>query len=91
MSQTPLSAVDPQNTAKDAAPTELDARNLNCPLPILKTRKALASMETGDTLRLLATDPGATADMASFCRQTGHTLLSSRDEDGTLEFIIQKS
>ncbi len=53
----------------------LDAKGLNCPLPILKTKKMLTEVPAGGTLEVLATDPGSGADMASFCRTTGNELL----------------
>ncbi len=70
---------------------ELDASGLNCPLPILKTRKALGGIETGDVLRVLSTDPGSGNDMESFCKQTGHDLLSSSEDEGTYVFLIRKN
>ena len=56
---------------------ELDARGLNCPLPILRTKKALTDMTSGQVLKVVATDPGALKDFQTFSRQTGHELLSS--------------
>lgn len=69
----------------------LDARGLNCPLPILKIRKTLHAMETGQVVRMLATDPGAPRDMESFCNQTGHQLLSSELQDKDYIFMVRKS
>lgn len=69
----------------------LDARGLNCPLPILRTRKALANLDSGETLKIIATDPGAVKDIDSFCNQTGHLLIASNDEQGEFTFIVQKS
>ena len=60
----------------------LDLKGLRCPLPILKTKKALAQMEAGEVLTVLATDGGAPGDFEAFCRQIGHVLLESREEDG---------
>ena len=54
---------------------ELDTRGLNCPLPILKAKKALSEMSSGQVLRVVSTDPGSTRDFAAFARQTGHELL----------------
>ena len=69
---------------------ELDASGLNCPLPILRTKKALAALEAGDTLAVTASDPGSVKDMDSFCQQTGNEMLSSsQDEDG-FRFLIRK-
>ncbi len=69
----------------------LDARNMNCPLPILKTKKALNSMQAGDLLGITATDPGSVKDFQSFCDQTGNTLISSESGNGEYSFVIQKS
>ena len=65
------------------AQKELDTRGLNCPLPILKAKKALADMTSGDVLRVVATDPGSVRDFQAFARQTGNELVeqeSSNDE-----------
>ena len=69
---------------------ELDARGLNCPLPILRAKKAIAGLAEGDTLRVLATDPGSQKDMESFCRQTGNELMESTRLDGDFVFIVRK-
>jgi tRNA 2-thiouridine synthesizing protein A len=55
---------------------ELDTRGLNCPVPILRAKKALADMQTGSVLKVVATDPGAVKDFQAFCKQTGNELLS---------------
>lgn len=69
----------------------LDARGLICPLPILKARKALKKVPVGETLRVLATDPGADEDFAAFCRTTGHELVELRIEDGSFNILIRRS
>jgi tRNA 2-thiouridine synthesizing protein A len=69
----------------------LDARGLNCPLPILRTRKAIAGIDTGEVLEVIATDPGSVNELASFCTQTGHELLEHRQSDGDFIFRIRKS
>lgn len=69
----------------------LDARGLNCPLPILRTKKSLNAMASGDTLKVVATDPGSLKDMQAFCAQTGNTLLSSQQSGDDYEFIIRKA
>lgn len=69
----------------------LDARGLNCPLPIIKARKALDGMDAGATLEVLATDPGSVADFAAFCRMTGHQLLESSSEDGVYRYLLCKA
>jgi len=69
----------------------LDARGLNCPLPILRTKKALSSMGTGETLAITSTDPGSLKDMQAFCKQTGHELVSSIANQGEFEFLIRRA
>ena len=69
---------------------ELDARGLNCPLPILRTKKALTDMTTGQVLKILATDPGAVKDFQAFCKQTGNALLASDAVDNEFVFFMQK-
>jgi tRNA 2-thiouridine synthesizing protein A len=71
--------------------SELDASGLNCPLPILRAKKAIAALEDGQTLRIVATDPGSVKDFEAFCKQTGNTLLSSGEEGGKFVFMIKKS
>ncbi|MCC2112697.1 MAG: sulfurtransferase TusA [Hyphomicrobiales bacterium] len=70
---------------------ELDAKGLNCPLPILRTRKAMSDMTTGQILRVVATDPGSCGDIPAFCNQTGHELVATGEAGGTYEFLIRKS
>ena len=65
---------------------ELDARGLNCPLPILRTKKALTDMASGQVLKITATDPGAVKDFQAFCKQTGNALISS--ETAGSEFVF---
>ncbi len=69
----------------------VDAKGLNCPLPILRARKGLKEVAVGGTLELLATDPGSVKDMEAFCRQTGHELLESKDEDGVFSYLIKRT
>ena len=69
----------------------LDAKGLNCPLPILKAKKALKGMEAGQVLEILSTDPGSVADFAAFCNQTGNELLSSATAGDVYTFEIKKS
>lgn len=68
---------------------ELDARGLNCPLPILRAKKALADMQSGQVLRITATDPGSVKDMAAFAKQTGNELLSSTENNKEFEYYIK--
>ena len=70
---------------------DLDARGLRCPLPVLKARKRLKSMEAGAQLRVLADDPAAVIDVPHFCHEQGHTLVSQAEENDVLVFVIQKS
>ncbi len=74
----------------DATQT-LDARGMNCPLPILRTKKALAGLAAGETLAITATDPGSLKDMQAFCKQTGNELVSSSTNQGEFAFLIRKS
>lgn len=69
----------------------LDVRGLNCPLPILRAKKSLSAMHAGDTLKVVATDPGSVKDMVAFCSQTGNTLLASQEAGGNFEFVIRKA
>ena len=69
----------------------LDARGLNCPLPILRTKKTLAGMQAGEVLQITATDPGSVKDLDSFCSQTGNQMLSSEQADGEFHFRIRKA
>ncbi len=68
----------------------LDAKGLNCPLPILKTKKALKTVAAGGTLEILSTDPGAVADFAAFCRTTGNELLEQDEAGGVYRFVLRK-
>lgn len=68
---------------------ELDARGLNCPLPILRAKKALAEMQTGQVLRIVATDPGSVKDFEAFCKQTGHTLLGQSEAEKVYTFHMK--
>lgn len=69
---------------------ELDARGLNCPLPILKTKKALAEMTSGEVLRVQATDPGSVRDFQAFAKQTGNELVSQSQEDTVFTFFMKR-
>ena len=67
---------------------ELDVRGLNCPLPILRTKKALAEMASGQVLHVLATDPGSVKDFRAFAKQTGNELLADAEADGVFTFYF---
>jgi len=69
----------------------LNAEGLNCPLPIIKAKKALKGLEAGKVLEVRSTDPGSVADFAAFCNQTGNELLSSNTEGNIYLFEIKKS
>ncbi|MDD2686557.1 MAG: sulfurtransferase TusA family protein [Gallionella sp.] len=69
----------------------LDARGLNCPLPILRTKKSLTALSSGDILKVISTDPGSLKDIDSFCAQTGNELISSQQQGKEYEFIIRKA
>lgn len=69
---------------------ELDARGLNCPLPILRAKKALAEMTAGQVLRITSTDPGSVKDFAAFAKQTGNELLSSAENNKEFEFFMKR-
>ncbi|CFX34012.1 conserved protein of unknown function [Candidatus Filomicrobium marinum] len=69
----------------------LDTKGLNCPLPILKTKKIIKDVPRGGTLEVLATDPGSVADFQAFCKTTGNTLLEHEESGGVYRFLIQHS
>ncbi|MBT5074295.1 MAG: sulfurtransferase TusA family protein [Kordiimonadaceae bacterium] len=73
------------------ANSTLDAKGLNCPLPILKAKKALKALETGEVLEIIATDPGSIPDFEAFCRTTGHELLEANEEGDLYTFYIKKN
>ena len=69
---------------------ELDARGLNCPLPILRTKKALTDMQSGQVLKVMATDPGSVKDFQTFAKQTGHPLVSHDEANKEFTFFMRK-
>ena len=69
----------------------LDVKGLNCPLPILKTKKALKELAPGDTLEVLTTDPGSVTDFQAFCRTTGNELLEHDEDGGVYSFLLKKN
>ncbi|NOR42173.1 MAG: SirA family protein [Gammaproteobacteria bacterium] len=71
--------------------SELDASGLNCPLPILRAKKAISALDAGQTLKIIATDPGSVKDFEAFCKQTGNELVSSGEEEGKFVFAIKKA
>lgn len=69
---------------------EIDTRGLNCPLPILRAKKALNDMQGGQVLKVVATDPGAVKDFEAFCRSTGQQLVDWKEDAGVFTFNIKK-
>jgi tRNA 2-thiouridine synthesizing protein A len=78
-----------KDTMMDIA-KEIDTRGLNCPLPILKAKKALAELESGQLLRVLATDPGSLRDFQAFARQTGHALVEQQTVGAEFVHVLQR-
>ena len=70
---------------------ELDASGLNCPLPILRAKKTLNGMQSGQVLHIIATDPGSVKDFEAFANQTGNELMESKEVGGKFEFLIKKA
>lgn len=70
---------------------ELDASGLNCPMPILRAKKALKDLQSGDVLRIIATDPGSVKDFEAFAKQTGNELLDSKEEGDSFIYHLKKS
>ncbi|MCE1238429.1 MAG: sulfurtransferase TusA family protein [Azonexaceae bacterium] len=69
---------------------DLDVKGLNCPLPILRTKKTLADMESGQVLRVQATDPGSLKDFPAFAKQTGNELVDQREVNNVFEFYLKR-
>ena len=69
----------------------LDTKGMNCPMPILKTKKSIKKLNIGDTLEILSTDPGSVRDFASFCKATGNELLESGEDAGVYRYLIRKN
>ena len=70
--------------------SELDCQGLNCPLPILKTKKAIDGLNSGQTLKMMATDPGSVNDVRSWTKRTGNPLMDQSEDNGIYSFLIQK-
>ena len=70
---------------------EIDTKGMNCPLPILKAKKAMNQLEAGQTLKVLATDPGSVEDFGAFCRTGSHQLVDNSESEGVFTFIIKKA
>lgn len=69
----------------------LDTKGMNCPLPILKTKKAMKGLNAGETLEVLSTDPGSVKDMEAFCKSTGNKLMESNEDGGVYTYVIEKA
>ena len=69
---------------------EVDARGLNCPLPILKAKKALAGLSSGQVLKVIATDPGSVRDFQAFARQTGNQMVGQHEADRAWTFFLKR-
>jgi tRNA 2-thiouridine synthesizing protein A len=69
----------------------IDAKGLNCPIPILKAKKGIIEVPAGGTLEVLATDPGSVADFQAFCRTTGNELLEQSESAGIYRFLIKRT
>ena len=69
----------------------LDTKGMNCPMPILKTKKSIKKLNIGDTLEIFSTDPGSIRDFASFCKATGNELLESGEDAGVYRYLIRKN
>ncbi|VAW79827.1 Molybdopterin biosynthesis protein MoeB [hydrothermal vent metagenome] len=70
---------------------ELDARGLNCPLPILRAKKSIQTLSSGQVLRIVSTDPGSVKDFEAFCKQTGNELVDTVQDGGEYAFNIRKA
>lgn len=69
----------------------LDAKGMNCPLPILKTKKAIAIIAAGEELEVLSTDPASVQDFQAFARSTGNQLVEWNEDDGVFRFLLKKT
>ena len=77
--------------AELTANTVLDCKGLLCPMPVVKTKKAINTMAVGEVLEMISTDPGSMPDMQAWAKQTGHELLEAKDEGGVFRFFIKKT
>jgi len=68
----------------------LDAKGLSCPMPLLKTKKAIDSIQSGQILEILGTDPGTKNDLPSWCERSGHSFLGEKEDAGFIRFFIKK-
>ncbi|MBK7407904.1 MAG: sulfurtransferase TusA family protein [Saprospirales bacterium] len=70
---------------------ELDCKGLLCPMPVVKTKKAMNDLAVGEVLEMISTDPGSMPDMQAWAKQTGHELLEAKDEGNIFRFFIKKT
>lgn len=70
--------------------TTLDTSGLKCPLPVLKTKKAMKGLSSGERITVIATDPSAVKDFEAYCQATGDRLVESREANGVFTFVIEK-
>lgn len=73
------------------ADSVLDTKGMNCPMPVLKTKKAIDALQSGQILEVIATDKGAKSDIPALLKRLGHELVETREEGGVIEFYIKKS
>lgn len=85
-----MSADAPESIVPDHVDAHVDARGMACPLPILKAKKALATLQSGQVLEVQATDPGSKQDFSAFARQTGNTLLAQVDRGEVTHFWLKR-
>lgn len=78
-------------STETAVDVDLDARGLNCPMPLLKAKQALNRMQVGEALRVRATDPGSQRDFTVFARQSGQELLAAEERDGCYVYLLRKT
>lgn len=86
----PVTRRSPLTMADVSIATTLDCRGLVCPLPVVKLSAAIKAVPVGAVIEMLATDPGATADLEAYQRQTGHALLEHSESNGVLRFLIRR-
>ena len=79
-----------ESAALDKVDVEVDARGMNCPLPILKAKKALSAMQSGQVLRVLATDHGSMRDFQAFARQPGNELVAQTEQAGVISHLLRR-
>ena len=85
-----MTSSTPDDIDRDGIDAEVDARGLACPLPILKAKKALATLASGRCLRVLATDPGSRRDFQAFARQTGNAIVAQSEADGVFTVVLRR-